>query len=304
MLTLRQIEVVRAIMIAGTVKGAAELLGVSAPGISRVMKHTESQLGLRLFVRTHGRYVPTEEAKEIFDQISDVFRSVGNLQFALTALKAGDTKAVSFAAVPSIANHVFPVAIKRLRERFPALPLRLNMLKIEEAIDYLLLNKGEMVALSYKLDHPNLSMQPLYSGRLVAIVPLDHPLAAKQAISLHDLVREPMVGIDPNDPYGGILSIPFRDEKLSFDFSIQARTGQMIAALVAQGLGVAVIDELSIAGPARQPDVAVRPIVEPTSFRAFAAFNAQRPRSIFADALVGFLKAEMQNIASTTPERP
>ena len=68
MLTLRQIEVIRAIMVAGTVKGAAELLNVSAPGISRVMKYTEDQLGIRLFSRIHGRYSPTEEARDIFEQ--------------------------------------------------------------------------------------------------------------------------------------------------------------------------------------------------------------------------------------------
>ena len=34
MLTLRQIEVIRAIMITGTIAGAAKLLNVSAPGIS------------------------------------------------------------------------------------------------------------------------------------------------------------------------------------------------------------------------------------------------------------------------------
>jgi DNA-binding transcriptional LysR family regulator len=42
MLTLRQIEVIRAIMVAGTVGGAARLLNVSSPGISRVMKHAET----------------------------------------------------------------------------------------------------------------------------------------------------------------------------------------------------------------------------------------------------------------------
>jgi len=46
MLTLRQIEVVRAIMVAGTVNGAAKLLNVSAPGVSRVMKHAEDLLGI------------------------------------------------------------------------------------------------------------------------------------------------------------------------------------------------------------------------------------------------------------------
>ena len=56
MLTLRQIEVIRAIMVTGSVGGAARLLNVSSPGISRVMKHAEALLGLKLFSRKAGRY--------------------------------------------------------------------------------------------------------------------------------------------------------------------------------------------------------------------------------------------------------
>jgi hypothetical protein len=41
MLTLRQIEVIRAVMVTGTIAGAARLPNVAAPGISRLMKHTE-----------------------------------------------------------------------------------------------------------------------------------------------------------------------------------------------------------------------------------------------------------------------
>jgi DNA-binding transcriptional LysR family regulator len=59
MLTLRQIEIIRAIMITGSVGGAARLLNVSSPGISRVMKHAEGLLGLKLFSRKGGRYTPT-----------------------------------------------------------------------------------------------------------------------------------------------------------------------------------------------------------------------------------------------------
>lgn len=301
MLTLRQIEVIRAIMVAGTVKGAAELLNVSAPGISRVMKHSESQLGVRLFSRTHGRYLPTDEAREIFDQITEVFKSVGNLDHALGVLKAGGTRPVAFAAVPSIASHVFPPAIRRLREKYPELGLHLNVLKIEEAVDYLLLNKGEMVALSYRLDHPGLSMQPLYSGSLVAILPLGHRLADRPTVSLKELINETLIGIDPNDPYGRILAEPFRANGLGLEYNIQARTGQMVAALVAQGLGVSVIDQLSIAGHSADTSIVVKPIEEPTSFKAFAAFNIQKPRSVFADSMVEFLKVEMAAASVLTP---
>lgn len=70
MLTLRQIEVARAVMVTGTLAGAAKLLNVSAPGISRLMKYTESSLGLRLFDWRGGRLVPSPQAHEIFEQIS------------------------------------------------------------------------------------------------------------------------------------------------------------------------------------------------------------------------------------------
>ncbi|MGO4836845.1 LysR family transcriptional regulator, partial [Rhizobiaceae sp. 2RAB30] len=85
MLTLRQIEVVRAIMVSGTIAGAAKLLNVSAPGISRLMKYTEDSLGVRLFDRRNGRYVPTPEARTIFDLLDTVYRKVGDLQYAVGA---------------------------------------------------------------------------------------------------------------------------------------------------------------------------------------------------------------------------
>lgn len=44
--TLRQLEVIRAVMLRGTINGAAEHLGVSAPGVSRLIKHTEETLGV------------------------------------------------------------------------------------------------------------------------------------------------------------------------------------------------------------------------------------------------------------------
>ena len=121
MLTLRQIEVIRAILITGPVKGAADLLGVSAPGISRVMKHTETQLGLRLFSRAHGRFAPTEEARHIFTQINEVFAKVENLQHSIDMLKRGESRVFAFASVPSIAQRMLPNAVSRLQARFPDL---------------------------------------------------------------------------------------------------------------------------------------------------------------------------------------
>ena len=92
MLTLRQIEIIRAIMVTGTVGGAARLLNVSSPGVSRAMKHAEMSVGVKLFSRKGGRYSPTMEANAIFSQINGVYDKVEDLQFVISRIKRGAAK--------------------------------------------------------------------------------------------------------------------------------------------------------------------------------------------------------------------
>jgi len=299
-LTLRQIEVIRAIIVAGTVGGAAELLNVSAPGISRAMKHAENQLGIRLFARRHGRFIPTREAQSIFGQIDAVFQKVEDLQYAIDELKKGVSAVFSFGSVPSISQYILPRVVRRLRGKFPDLKMEINVLKIEEAINYLLLKKGELVAMSYKIDHPGLMSHPLAVGSLVAMVPDGHELSQSNEVSLATLATFPLIGIDPNDPYGRIMASVFLERGLAFELTIQARFAQTVYALVRQGLGVAVIDEFSVCGR-DLPGVVRLPISEPTSFRTYAVVSADEPLSIFAEVLIDYLGTEMQEAVQSRP---
>ncbi len=113
MLTLRQIEVARAVMVTGTIAGAARLLNVSAPGISRLMKYTEASLGFRLFDRRAGRLVPSEQARHVFAQINAVFDKVEDLRFVLERTQGGAGQELLIGSVPSISHVMVPRAIDR-----------------------------------------------------------------------------------------------------------------------------------------------------------------------------------------------
>jgi DNA-binding transcriptional LysR family regulator len=303
MLTLRQIEVVRAIMVTGTIGGAAKLLGVSAPGISRVMKHTEQTFGLRLFVRRQGRYGPTPEAKDIFSQINAVYDKVEDLQFVIKRLEQGAGQTLRLGSVPSIANVMVPRAIARLSKAYPALRLTIDILKVEELIDYLLLSKGEVVATSYRLDHPMLTSEPLANGRLFCIVPEGHALASRATVSAAEIAGHPLVGIDPMDPYGRIMSNLFDRTGASYDVPIRARFGSTVCGLVKAGLGVAVIDQFTIAdgGPA---GVKVIPITEPTEFQTFVSYRADGLLSGYSQTFVAMLRDEMTQAIGQRHDKP
>jgi DNA-binding transcriptional LysR family regulator len=303
MLTLRQIEVIRAVMVTGTIAGAAKLLNVSAPGLSRLMKYTETSLGFRLFDRRNGRFVPTAQASGIFEQVNTVFRNVEDLRYVISRLETGTAQELRIGSVPSIANVMAPRAIERVRHAHPNLVIDINILKIEEAIDYLLLGKGEVVAISSRFDHPSLTFELLASGELFCIVAEGHPLAERASISAAEIVRYPLIGIDPNDPYGRIMSNIFRERDLPYDITIRARFGTTVCALVKAGLGIAVIDQFTVARGAVSGVKLLR-IEEPTRFDTFVVSKTGSMLSSFAETFVKALRDEMKKAVEAAPARP
>jgi len=296
-MTLRQIEVIRAIMLTGSIAGAANLLHVSAPGISRLMKYTERALNLRLFERRQGRYVPTPEARDIFEQIHGVYKKVDDLQYTLARIERGADIELRLGSVPSISHVMVPRAIEHLRRVHPDLRLDINILKIEEAADYILLGKGELAVMSYRLEHPSIDFTPLARGKLVCIVPKGHPLAAHSSTNAREMAQYPLIGIDPTDPYGRIMSDLFKRENVAFDLIIKARFGSTVCALVKSGLGIAIIDEFTVAHGA-MPEIIVIPIQEETIFQTYVAVRNDRALSRYAENFIRFLRTEMVASAS------
>jgi DNA-binding transcriptional LysR family regulator len=302
MLTLRQIEVIRAIMVTGTVGGAARLLNVSSPGISRIMKHAEASVGVKLFSRRGGRYSPTPQANAIFSQINNVYDKVEDLQFVISSIKRGANTELKIGSVPSIASVMVPRAIADLRKALPSLLIEIDILKIEDAVDYLLLGKGEVVASSHKIDHPMLAVDPLARGRLKCIVPEGHPLARQSRVSANEIVKYPLIGVDPNDPYGRIMAGLFASHALRYDVTIRARFGSTVCALVSNGLGVAIVDEFTLAGDL-WPKLCALDIAEPTGFQTYVVHRKDVSLSSYATRFVAALRAQMEVTARTRSVR-
>ena len=277
-LTLRQVEVIRAVMMTGTISGAADFLDVSAPGISRLLKHTEESLGVRLFERKAGLFVPRPRPRRSSTQINQVYEKMAGLTHALASLKRGRDAELAFASMPSVAQFLAARTVRHVRQRFPELYIDLNVLKIEEAVDYLLLERGEFVAMSYRFPHPSLDFRLLGTGQLVAIVPEGHSLAGSGPVATapprrgtadrrrrqRPLRRDHRRAVPRAGSSAGSRSV--------------ARFAQTVVSLVRHGLGVAIIDEFSVAG-VYMPGLARLPLAEPVEISVYAAQQG-RPRAV------------------------
>jgi DNA-binding transcriptional LysR family regulator len=91
---------------------------------------------------------------------------------------------------------------------------------------------------------------------------------------------------------------PFERANAPFDPIIKARFGTTVCACVKAGLGIAIIDEFTVAHRA-MPGITIVPIAEDTPFQTYVAVSNDRALSRDADIVTVLLRAKMRAVVET-----
>jgi len=244
-MNLRQIEVFRAVMLAGSVTDAARLLHVSQPGISRMLAHIELQLGLQLFERKKGRLLPTPEAQALYAEVAEVYGGIRRVTERADELKAGARLSLRVVASPSTALAAVPQAVAALAGEFPAARIYLETLPTREMISRLVSRETDVAISTLPIDNVLLASRLVGQWRLVCVFPKGHALASKRSLQPRDVLSERLVAFSRDTPQGRIIADWCAGSGIEAASSVEVRSGQMACALVACGAGVAIVDDLT-----------------------------------------------------------
>ena len=118
-ITRRYIEVFRAVMTAGSVTGAADLLHSSQPTASRELARLESLLGYALFERLQGRLRPNARALALWDEVQRSWQGLERVVDRAVALGRSDAVQLSVLCLPALAHALLPGAAARLLQACP-----------------------------------------------------------------------------------------------------------------------------------------------------------------------------------------
>lgn len=245
MLTIRQIEIFRGVMITKTVSGAARMLGTSQPGLSRMLGHMEDKLRFRLFDRTRGRLVPTPEAQVLFEEIERVYKGFSDLEHIVQRLAKGDERTFAVGASPSLGHSVVPQMLSRLTGNYPGLTIQFDILSVEQAVDWLALQRGDYAMTVFPIDHPNVLTSRIGSGRMVCAVPAGHRLADRAAITVADIRGERIQSFRADTPHGRIIARMYEDAGEELEVATYVRFAETAVAFVANGMGIALVDSFT-----------------------------------------------------------
>jgi len=292
-MNLRQIEVFRAMMVAGSVTDAARLLNVSQPGISRMLAHIELQLGVQLFDRAKGKLRPLPEAQFLYDTVDQVYRGVQRIDDVAQALKHGGGQTLRVLASPSLSLEAVPRAVAEVVQRFSQVRLYVEALLVRDMVTQLARNEADVALSTLEIDHALLHTQQVGEWSLACVFQAGHRLQERRSISAKDVLHEPIISFSADTPQGRLIDTWRREHGLGGDARIEVRSGQLASSLAASGAGIAIVDNLTAC--AWQSDkLAFRPIQRAPTFKVYAAYNANAPGSPVRDALIEQVKLALK----------
>jgi DNA-binding transcriptional LysR family regulator len=196
-LTLRQLEYLVAVGEAGSIAIAAGRLNVSSPSISAAIAQVEADLGLPLFVRRHAHGLsPTQGGLLVIERARKVLAeaaSIAELAHGITGQVRGP---LTVGCLLTFAQIVLPRLRRDFAAAFPDVEFR--QAELTQAEIFGGLRKASLdLALTYDLAiPPDFRFIPLATLPPYAVLPGDHPLAGRPALTLAELAPSPMVLLD------------------------------------------------------------------------------------------------------------
>jgi LysR family transcriptional regulator, cys regulon transcriptional activator len=243
---------------------AAKALHTSQPGVSKAIIELEEELGVEIFAR-HGKRLKriTEPGQHVLRSIELIMREVGNLKRIGEQFSAQDSGTLSIATTHTQARYVLPVPVAKLREQYPKVSVSLHQGSPDQVARMVLDEIAEIGIATESLgEYPDLVTLPCYEWQHVLVLPLAHPLAKKERVTLEDIAAEPLVTYHPSFTGRTRIDSAFAQKKLQPRIALEAIDSDVIKTYVRLGLGIGIVAEMAVKDDlgSTNADLAVRPL--------------------------------------------
>lgn len=260
--TLRQLELLLALVSSNGVAGAGAKLGMSPSATSHALRALETALGTELLDRHSSGVALTYTGKHILPHVRDVFAALQLVQATALAgaeLKTGLLRLGSFGASATI--RVLPPLLDRFKDRYPGVDISVTEKPDEQTSQDLIERRLELAAVT--LPKPDFDSVTLAVDELVAVLPVDHPLAELETIPLKEMTVDPFILTRAGSQ--ALVTRLFSRNGLTLRVNYELLQLMSILELVASGKGVSILAKLAL--PDQYNGTVFRPITPGSSRR-------------------------------------
>lgn len=256
----------------GSITQAAVHLGLSQPAVSLHVRELENELEAILFDRGGSGISLTPAGETLYELSEPLVQGMDELSVNFIE-RIDDSVSGRLHVAASVAGAAFvlPPYVKKFRDRYPDIRLRVRNCLLSEGVKLLLDDEVEFV-LGVKDPYPEdaLEYRELFPYDIVLITSLDHPLAGRETVSPEDVSEWPAIV-----PPTGTYSRQFGEtaaQRFGVDIKAVIEVGGwgVLKRYVECGLGLSVVPSITIS---ENDQLSVIPLKEYFPGRSYGVFT-------------------------------
>lgn len=296
-INLRQLEAFRAVMLTKSITRASEMLFVSQPAVSRLIRDLETSVEFDLFKRIKKRLVPTPEGEALFEEVERSFTGINEISLAAREIKDFRSGSMVIASLPALGLGYLPEIITRFAEEKPGVSLSLSIRDSQSVSSLIGAQRADVGFTELGERDDNLISEKLLTSNLVCVMRADHALAGKPAINVQDLDNEAYIRANNWQLTYRYIDRYFDEYNVKSKIQIDTHQNATVAEFVLAGAGIGIIDPITADRYANRGLVS-KSFTPSIPYIYYVIYPAGKPRSMLAEEFVARIKTDIERYSS------
>lgn len=218
----------------GSLSGAAEALGYTPSGISRMMASLEEETGVALLCRGRNGVAPTEACRTLLPTIRELVRLGERCAQEAASIRGLETGTVRIGCVYGIYYDWVARTVAAFSTVYPGIEVQLLQDSSAALAAAMERHEADLCLMSFR--EGAFEFVTLQEDPLVAWVPKDHPRVADGIYPLRDFERDPYIDTYPGDETDNARAFALHGIRPNIRYT--TIDTHATASLVSSGLGV------------------------------------------------------------------
>lgn len=288
-LEVRHLRMVSAIASSGSVTRAAAELHLTQSAVSHQLRGIEERLGTPLFLRLGKRMVATPAGARVLASARRVLDELSTAEAEIRRLGGREARLLRVCAQCNTGYHWLPPLLEVFRRKHPDVEVSIAVECTVRPVEALLEGRLDLAIVTQTVRHDQVRVRSLFEDEHAAIVPPDHPFAARPFVRPEDFARERLLlysgSSDDSFTVQRILRpAGVQPERISFVMLTEA-----ILEMVKAGLGISVMQTWSVEPALRAGEVRAVPITPGGIRRRWSAATLKAAGGAHLDAFIDLL---------------
>ncbi|WP_269507271.1 LysR family transcriptional regulator [Burkholderia sp. IMCC1007] len=270
---------------------AAERENIALSAVSRRISDLECRSGITLLNRHDRGVTPTSAGEALFSRLGDAFAIFEQIASELDAMRSGTLGRVRIQAHMSAASLLLPERLAAFKTENPTVDIEVEEVTSVEIVHSVQMGRTDIGFVSATTVPSSLCCSQWHQDELMVALPEAHPLARESTLRFDSLLEYPFISMQKGSALHKIFQHAAEERGRQLNVIAHSSSFESARRMVAAGLGLSILPQLALQGPASQ-NVEARKIDEPWALRSLLMIHRpvdQLPAS--ARSLVSYLAA-------------